>query len=1106
MAPWHPFKRPIAAVVIAAQLALVLQPLSVLAQDKGVAPFNPQAQSQLNRLNLLARDIEQAKAAQARAEQSSADRASERLTQIEEISKTLRTDRQTIQVGRRMSEGQRQRKQQDLMDLLSQTEADIQSHRAEFAKDRAELQAKQLPADILARHDEAMQQFEQRSAQFRAIAQKLQSSARATASAVTSSDAASPDAASLDELDAFFTQFPNRKRHTPMDPDKLPWGSPKATPRFPAESKTAWDRQLNKDYYAGQQIKLAQAGPLSNIGGVQFTTPPEPTQAPQNADLAETADVQLTAAIRAKAQELGYNPVNIANWVGNNIQWLPTWGSIQGADGTLKTRRGNAFDTASLTIALLRASGIPARYQFGTIDVPADKVNNWVGGVQKPEVALNLLYQGGIAARGLVSAGQIQTIRMEHVWVNAYVNWTPSRGNRQGGGATTPAVLGPHGQAQHPNPNANLNAWTPIDASYKQYTYTQGMNLQAAVPLDASALVTAVQQGATVTPNYAQNLNQANLQTQVDAYQRQINSYIKSQKTNASAEEVLGAQVIRTRNNSLLPGTAPYPIIVLGNERSEIPDDLRWKVSFLEYEIGGGQGSALIDRTFNLSALLGSRVGVTYEGATLADQQAITNYRISGSASFPAYAIRVRPLFQIDGNTVVTGEAVGMAKEVEWHVNVIPAGVAATSGNLQTYAATAGDETVWAVVADAVSATQLQSMSFPPTASGNLHAVGMSFWHQVDGYAKLIARRENAVVQRMPSLGAISSGLTVQYIWGIPRNAFYRSRTMDIGHSTIGAQGMDNVVFQRELGMRTSYLEGNIFDQVFNRETGTGISAMRLIQTALESGQRVFTLNSGNADQFLGQIQMSNAVREDIINYLIMGLEVTIPESNQTVNGWTGTAYTAIRPETGAGSYIISGGQRGGAEGSDCQLQPATSPASATNFSPAVLFAAAIIAAYLIASLAPVLVPLLLLAALAQSATAAPVPQLPPPLDGIWNGLSAGRPWPSQFNWPPRYGTPPLPYGSCTPEQHAALEATKDAACNNPLAKLSCDPNQQSCLEMQQKIAAKENCIAARVDVMTTCFQGGDAGHWEQVQNLLRGIAKCEKCLGLKVAAQQCTK
>jgi transglutaminase-like putative cysteine protease len=130
---------------------------------------------------------------------------------------------------------------------------------------------------------------------------------------------------------------------------------------------------------------------------------------------------------------------------------------------TLATKRGNAFDTASLTIALLRAANIPARYVYGSIEVPADKAMNWVGGVSVPKAAQELLGQGGIPNLGMASGGQISAIRLEHVWVEAWVDFVPSQGavNRSG------------------------DTWVPMDASFKQYAYTNGMNLQNNVPFDA---------------------------------------------------------------------------------------------------------------------------------------------------------------------------------------------------------------------------------------------------------------------------------------------------------------------------------------------------------------------------------------------------------------------------------------------------------------------------------------------------------------------------------------------------------------------------------------------------------------------------------------------
>ena len=89
---WRPLKRPLASLVIFAQLALALQPLSVLAQEKGKANISPMAQSQINRINLLNRDIEAAKVKKVKEQASPADQTSADLERIEELTKNLHID------------------------------------------------------------------------------------------------------------------------------------------------------------------------------------------------------------------------------------------------------------------------------------------------------------------------------------------------------------------------------------------------------------------------------------------------------------------------------------------------------------------------------------------------------------------------------------------------------------------------------------------------------------------------------------------------------------------------------------------------------------------------------------------------------------------------------------------------------------------------------------------------------------------------------------------------------------------------------------------------------------------------------------------------------
>jgi hypothetical protein len=61
------------------------------------------------------------------------------------------------------------------------------------------------------------------------------------------------------------------------------------------------------------------------------TSPPEPGQAPTTADLAETDEVVLIEVIRAKAAELGHNPLSTRRGslqVGQISVGADTWSSI----------------------------------------------------------------------------------------------------------------------------------------------------------------------------------------------------------------------------------------------------------------------------------------------------------------------------------------------------------------------------------------------------------------------------------------------------------------------------------------------------------------------------------------------------------------------------------------------------------------------------------------------------------------------------------------------------------------------------------------------------------------------------------------------------------
>jgi transglutaminase-like putative cysteine protease/uncharacterized membrane protein len=84
--------------------------------------------------------------------------------------------------------------------------------------------------------------------------------------------------------------------------------------------------------------------------------------------LASTADANTTDPyIQEQAARLDYDPQAIFDYLREDVGYNSYLGSVRGARGTLWSSAGNALDVASLGIALMRASGIPAQYVAGTL-------------------------------------------------------------------------------------------------------------------------------------------------------------------------------------------------------------------------------------------------------------------------------------------------------------------------------------------------------------------------------------------------------------------------------------------------------------------------------------------------------------------------------------------------------------------------------------------------------------------------------------------------------------------------------------------------------------------------------------------------------------------
>ena len=314
--------------------------------------------------------------------------------------------------------------------------------------------------------------------------------------------------------------------------------------------------------------------------------------APQPDDLAPTVDAPLTAEITALAQSLNNNPVAIFNWVHDHIDFVLSFGSLQGAALTLATRRGNAHDTASLLIALLRAASIPARYGQGTAEIPLPTLLNMFGNVTTAEAALELLSQGGIPHETVVDGGEVVALRLAHVWVEAWVDFEPSRGAIHIAG----------------------DRWIPMDASFKRYHDQAPVAIPPASGSNLSQNLTAHSVFNT-SEGWVSQLDAVSLDNALSDDQHQLDASLGASATVADA---LGQRRIISAQRPILAAGLPYRLTQRLEPVAVLADTQRHYLTVNLYANSqdAASGSAVLSHELVLPAVADQSLSLRFVPAT----------------------------------------------------------------------------------------------------------------------------------------------------------------------------------------------------------------------------------------------------------------------------------------------------------------------------------------------------------------------------------------------------------------------------------------------------------------------------------------------------------
>jgi len=751
----------------------------------------------------------------------------------------------------------------------------------DFANTAKHLQEKSLPAEILQRHEAAV-------ASYRADLQTLLDNL----TEIETSDSPTLPAKANQAWQHLQKQL--HKPHAPVDPNHLPFSIPDGKVRVPKETPEELQQLLPTG------VKVAADTLLPGL--LEVATAPGPEY------LVETPEVQITPEIQALAESLEHNPVKIYSWVRDNIHFIPSYGSIQGSQMTLETQAGNAFDTASLLIALLRAAGLYARYQYGTVRIPIEKIMNWVGEVTAPEAAIQLLAQGGIPVVAQTQGGVIKFVKLEHVWVQAWVDFEPSRGAKHLQGDT----------------------WVPLDASFKQYQYTVGMNLPQVVPFEVQAFADHLTQTTTIneTEGWVSGIDQTYIQNQLQNYQTQLEAYITQTKPNATMGEVLGTQTIISENRPVLAAGLPYQLVAKGNTYAALPDSLRKGFQFSLY---ANDTDRVLDNpqfTFSrsLPALAGKRLTLSFTPATEADRQVIESYLpevppdgqldpATLPTSLPGYLIKLKAELKLNGEIVATAGPFTMGTELssvtkiskltgDWHEAVNKPIV----GELH------------AICLDLQGISKHQTGVLADDALGwRLHKAARFYFYANDTYLKLLDRGGSGLAYRQPSFGSVSTHFETVYRFGIPRQVSMTGILvdMDVIAQSLWTRRNDVTLYKALVGQTAqvmSTLEHRLPEVFFTNQEyfSDGVSAVKALAVAAQQGQKIYTLTTANVRSVLPGLTIDDAIKTEIAQAVAAGKEARVSAGKVNIGLWQGTGYIITDPVTGGGAYRISGGSNGG--------------------------------------------------------------------------------------------------------------------------------------------------------------------------------------------------
>ena len=367
------------------------------------------------------------------------------------------------------------------------------------------------------------------------------------------------------------------------------------------KSATGWTKAL---YLAvGVALAFPQVCP-ADLAGLRAPLPTTPATISQfRAHLpgsSTTGPATNDAEIQELARGLKYDPGLMYKFVHDHVQFTPTWGEVKGPYMTWMDRSGNAFDQASLLIALLtQANGnghtiTNLKYVVGDIILTNEQFCSWFGlsTVASAAPARVLLARGGFYADVTENgSGYITTAKLAHVWVKATIDSNDYQ----------------------------------LDPSFKSHTsYSASIPLSSATGYSTSSFL------ADAEP-VGGGWDKSSLRSDLATFTTNLINSIRSNDPSSDVRSLFDGKTIDPLATATLPGSLPYTVDYTEQEFAigSIPDIYRTTLR-LQHEG--------IDQTLYSSDIYGRRLSLKYNGSHQPQLILEGTVKATGNATTPGNA------------------------------------------------------------------------------------------------------------------------------------------------------------------------------------------------------------------------------------------------------------------------------------------------------------------------------------------------------------------------------------------------------------------------------------------------------------------------------------